>query len=177
MMFKTIKPATFSLAAATFLGALALTASLNPAAAQTDTAAAPAAKPKAHTHKPAAGQTPEEHVEAHLADLKTKLKITDAEAPQWDALATVMRDNAKDAEGRIATRNANTSATTAVDDLKNYAAVAQGHADDVKKMEAAFEALYAVMPDDQKKNADDVFAQHESRGEKHRSHAKKPAAQ
>jgi hypothetical protein len=174
-MLKTIKSATYSLAAATFLGALALTVSLNPAAAQTDTAAAPAAKPKAH--KPAAGQTPEEHVEAHLADLKAKLKITDAEAPQWDALATVMRDNAKEAEERIATRNANTSATTAVDDLKNYAAIAQGHADGVKKMEAAFEALYAVMPDDQKKNADDVFAQHESRGEKHRSHAKKPPTQ
>jgi periplasmic protein CpxP/Spy len=174
MMFKTIKPATFSFAAATLLGALALAAPLTPAMAQTDTAA-PAAAPKSHAHKPAAAQNPEDRVEAHLADLKTKLKITDAEAAQWDALATVMRENAKEAEERVTARNANTSATTAVDDLKTYAAIAQGHADGVKKMETAFEALYAVMPDDQKKNADEVFAKHESRGERHRSHAKKPA--
>jgi hypothetical protein len=170
-MFKPTKTATFSLAAATFLGALALTVPLNPAAAQEQ---APAAASKAHGHK-AAEQNPEERVEAHIADLKAKLKITDAEAPQWDAVANVMRENAKESQARIDARNANTAATTAVDDLKNYAAFAQGHADGLKRMETAFEALYNVMPDDQKKNADLVFAQHEGRSEHGQSHAKKKA--
>jgi hypothetical protein len=53
--------------------------------------------------------------------------------------------------------------------------MAEGHAAGLKKMETAFEALYTVMPDDQKKNADMVFAQHEGRGEQHHTRAKKKA--
>lgn len=38
---------------------------------------------------------PAQHVEGRLAFLKTELKITDAQAPQWDAYAEAMRANAK----------------------------------------------------------------------------------
>ncbi|MEI9985413.1 MAG: Spy/CpxP family protein refolding chaperone [Aliidongia sp.] len=167
MMFNSTKTATFSLAAATVLGALALTVPAMPAAAQDQAA------PKAHAHRGAA-QNPEETVESRIADLKTKLKITDAEATQWNAVADVMRENAKEAQARIEARNAATSGSpTAVDDLKNFAAGAQGHADGLKKMEAAFETLYNAMPDDQKKNADEVFAAHEGRGTRHAAAKKK----
>src|SRR5271165_3193295 len=103
MMFKTTKPATFSLAAATLLGALALAAPLNPAAAQAQPAPAPAATtaPAPHAHHHAA-RTPEEGVEAHIANFKAKLKITDAQSAQWEAVASVMRDNAKEAQARMA---------------------------------------------------------------------------
>jgi hypothetical protein len=38
---------------------------------------------------------PSEHVEGRLAFLKTELKITDAQAPQWNAFADAVRVNAK----------------------------------------------------------------------------------
>ena len=46
---------------------------------------------------------------------------------------------------------------TALDDLKNYQKVTQAHVDGLKNLIASFEALYAAMPDDQKKTADHVF--------------------
>ncbi len=163
MMFNSIKTVTYGITAATFLGAFALA---TPAMAQD---AAPAAK--SHAAKPAKG--PEETVETRIADLKTKLKITEAQSAQWEAVATVMRDNAKEAQARYDEREANGGATTAIDDLKNYAAAAQGHADGLKKMEAAFETLYTAMSDDQKKNADAVFAEHEGRSHHGGGRAKK----
>jgi hypothetical protein len=161
MMFNPTKTVTYGIAAATFLGAFALAV---PAMAQD---AAPAAK--SHAAKPAKG--PEETVETRIADLKTKLKITDAQSSQWEAVAAVMRDNANEAQARYDEREANGGEATAIDDLKHYAAAAQGHADGLKKMEAAFETLYTAMSDDQKKNADAVFAQHEGRGH-HGDHGK-----
>ena len=162
MMFKSIKTVTYGITAATFLGAFALAA---PAMAQD---AAPAAK--SHAAKPAKG--PEETVDTRIADLKAKLKITDAQSAQWEAVANVMRDNAKEAQARYDEREANGGTATAIDDLKHYAAAAQGHADGLKKMEAAFETLYTAMSDDQKKNADAVFAQHEGRGHHGGEHGK-----
>src|SRR5512146_1442378 len=44
---------------------------------------------------------PGERVEARLAFIKTALKITDAQQPQWNAFADVMRKNAKQADERI----------------------------------------------------------------------------
>ena len=38
---------------------------------------------------------PGRHVEGRIAYLKAELKITDAQAPHFDAVANVMRDNAK----------------------------------------------------------------------------------
>ncbi len=160
MMFNPIKTVTYGITAATFLGAFALA---------TPVLAADAA-PKSHAAKP--GQGPEETVETRITDLKTKLKITDAQSSQWEAVANVMRDNAKEAQARYDEREANGGQATAIDDLKHYAAAAQGHADGLKKMEAAFETLYSAMSDDQKKNADMVFAQHEGRG--HRDVSPKP---
>ena len=98
MMLNSTKTVTFGIAAAAFLGAFALT---TPAMAQ-DAPAAPAAK--SHAAKPAKG--PEETVETRIADLKTKLKITDAQSAQWEAVANVMRDNAKEAQTRFDARQA-----------------------------------------------------------------------
>ncbi|WP_374655752.1 Spy/CpxP family protein refolding chaperone [Dongia sp.] len=38
---------------------------------------------------------PAQHIEGRLAFLKTELKITEAQAPQWDAYADALRANAK----------------------------------------------------------------------------------
>ena len=49
---------------------------------------------------------PSERVEARLAYQKTALKITDAQAAQWDAYANVVRKHAQAADQRVQQRRA-----------------------------------------------------------------------
>lgn len=98
-------------------------------------------------------------VEKHIKDLRAKLKITPAEESQWDAVAQAMRDNAAELDGAISKRDAMTDHGTAVDDLKAYGDIVQVHADSIKKLSAVFTSLYDAMPAEQKKLADEVFAQ------------------
>jgi hypothetical protein len=107
-------------------------------------------------------------VEKHIDQLHTTLKITPAQEAQWNEVAATMRQNAKDMDQAIDKRAANAANATAVDDLNAYEAIAQTHADGVKKLATAFSGLYSAMSDDQKKTADEVFA--------HRSHEGKKVA-
>src|ERR1700730_17134749 len=104
-----------------------------------------------------------DHVEARIASLHTQLKITAAQEPQWNAFAQVMRDNAKTMDALIQSRAQNAKTMTAVDDLRAYQGIADAHADGLKKLIPAFEALYLTMPDEQKKNADAAFGQMQRR--------------
>lgn len=161
-MFQIINPAARTIAAATLLSAIALA---NPAAAQSTTptttqpgAGQPTAQPApAKTVGTRARRSPVDRVEARITDLHAKLQITDAQKPQWDALVQVMRDNAKTMETLLKARAQKVSTASAVDDLNSYEALAEAHADGLKKFIPAFEALYASMSDEQKKNADAVF--------------------
>ena len=96
-------------------------------------------------------------VEKHIKELHAKLKITAEEEPQWDAVAKVMHENATQLDEVIDKRKANISTATAIDDLNAYADIAQAHADGVRKLSEAFSPLYASMPENQKKVADEVF--------------------
>jgi len=108
---------------------------------------------------PAAKATPaDDRVEARIKSLHQQLGITAAQEPQWQAVAGVMRDNAKTIGALIEQRQANVKTMTAIDDLNAYAAIADAHAANVKKLIPAFSALYATMSDAQKKNADAVFS-------------------
>jgi hypothetical protein len=98
-------------------------------------------------------------VEKHIRVLHTKLAITAAEEPQWAQVAQTMRDSATELDKAIDKRQAIVASATAPDNLNAYGDIAQAHADGVKKLAAAFSTLYESMPDDQKKIADDVFAQ------------------
>lgn len=98
-----------------------------------------------------------DRVEARIKELQTKLKITPAQQEQWNKVTQAMRDDAKTMEALIKARLENTSAMTAIDDLKSYAAIAEAHADGLKKFIPAFEPLYASMSDAQKKDADTLF--------------------
>jgi hypothetical protein len=77
-----------------------------------------------------------------------------------------MRQNAKDMDQAIGKRAANAATATAVDDLNAYEAIAQIHADGVKKLAAAFSGLYSSMSDDQKKAADEAFGHRGHEGKK-----------
>ena len=144
-------------AAATIFGALLLAAPLF--AAGDDTAAT---KPRsAASHEEMASTTPESpalgSVETHIRDLHQKLKITDAQKTQWDALAQVMRDNAQKMAELEKRRAAEAKSMTAVDVVKSYSEVIDAHEDGMKKFIPAFEDLYNSMSDAQKKTADSLF--------------------
>ncbi len=96
--------------------------------------------------------------EARIKSLHKQLGITAAQEPQWQAVADVMRGNGKAIGALIEQREANAKTMTAIDDLNAYAAIADAHAANVKKLIPAFSALYATMSDAQKKNADAVFS-------------------
>jgi len=104
-------------------------------------------------------------VEKHITEMHATLKITAAEEAQWKEVAETMRANAKDLDRAIDQRDANRGSATAIDDLNAYAAIAQVHADSVKKLANAFSALYTAMSVEQKAAADEAFSQrgHEAR--------------
>jgi hypothetical protein len=96
-------------------------------------------------------------VESRISDLHSRLKITDAQKPQWDAVAQVMRDNAQKMVDLEKQRAANAKSMTAVEVVKSYSEVIDAHEDGMKKFIPAFEELYNSMSDSQKKIADSLF--------------------
>jgi protein CpxP len=101
------------------------------------------------------GQT----VEQRITQLHSELKITPDQETKWNGVAQAMRDNAANMEKLVAEKHQKGPQNmTAVDDLQTYQQFAQQHVDGLKNLTSAFKSLYSAMSDDQKKNADQVFA-------------------
>jgi len=111
-------------------------------------------------------------VEAQIARLHDRLKITPEQQPLFDAVARAMRDNRDSHKGLMQQKQQNEGGMTALEDLRNYAEIAQHHADSVKTLADAFTPFYAALSDDQKKAADELFRQHKRRimGHHHMMH-------
>ena len=91
----------------------------------------------------------------HVRALHDRLRITEAEQPQWDAVAAAMMANARHvAELHAAQVDALPSAPA---ELRHYAAVTQAHAEDAQRLIAPFDQLYAVMSPEQRATADATF--------------------
>jgi protein CpxP len=101
------------------------------------------------------------NVDEWIAYLQERLHITPEETAQWNAVAQVMKDNAESIHRLVQERNQNQKAMDAVDDLRSYEQLTAAQADGIKRLLPAFETLYGSMSDDQKKNADIVFANFE----------------
>jgi hypothetical protein len=98
---------------------------------------------------------PRQNVEANISELHQKLQITAAQEPQFGAVASVMRDNARlEASAPQPAPNA-----TAVDDLRVYIKYSELELAGLKKMLPPLEALYATLSPAQKKAADAIFRQ------------------
>jgi len=95
-------------------------------------------------------------IEGRINDLHSKLKITAPQEEQFGKLAQVMRENSAAMEPLIKARKEK-GAMNAVDDLKSYSEITDAQAAGLKNFIAAFEPLYALMSDDQKKIADKIF--------------------
>jgi hypothetical protein len=98
-----------------------------------------------------------DRAELRIKDMHTRLKITETQEEQWAKVAQAMRDNAKTMDTLTQERAAHAKDVTAVDDLKSYGAIADAHADGIKKLIPPFTDLYAGMSDTQKKEADTLF--------------------
>jgi hypothetical protein len=168
-MIKLFSEKTVALAAfATALGGSMIAFPLvldNPAFALDAKDAGPAHGPWSH-HMPLPG----EMVEARLAYAKTALKITDAQSKQWNAVADVIRKQAKDRDAKIAAMRAKFEA-----DKGHEAEPGPGHEFDmIEGMErrqkmmteraaalgeliAAAKPLYATLSDEQKQMANHLL--------------------
>ncbi|MBB5406121.1 MULTISPECIES: Spy/CpxP family protein refolding chaperone [unclassified Paraburkholderia] len=153
---------------------LATAVSMGGAFAQT---AAPAAAPDTTASASAAKAGHERNVEDRIAYLHSQLKITPAQETQWKAFADVMRSNGETMGQLFEQRKAATN-VSALDDMKQYATIAQAHADGMKKLVDAFDPLYSSLSPEQKKLADATFHQGGPEGHHRGHHGKggKPAA-
>jgi periplasmic protein CpxP/Spy len=144
--------------------------------AQTAPAAAPAAGNAAPAHSLKAGKSATDRTEVRINQLHADLKITPDQEAKWGDVAQAMRDEATQMDELIARRQAQQDMMSAVDDLNNYAELAQAHADGVKKMSAVFAPLYNSMSDEQKKVADETFHPHQHPAKQAMKHSGTKAA-
>jgi periplasmic protein CpxP/Spy len=126
-------------------------------------AAAPLATAHAQTRPtPTAGNPADmkdQGVEQRITQLHAELKIAPDQESKWNSVAQAMRDNAANMEKLVAEKKQTAPQNmTAVDDLQTYQEFAQAHVDGLKNLTSAFKSLYDSMSDQQKKNADQVFA-------------------
>jgi hypothetical protein len=99
-----------------------------------------------------------DHVEGRIAYQKAELAITDAQLPQWNAVAAALRLNAKtmqDGMAKIANDGMPTAAPARSDMMVT---MMSERLDGMKKLGVANKALYAVLTPDQQKTADDMAA-------------------
>ena len=128
------------------------------------------AAPKKSGHMAGAKALTADHVETRIKYLHSSLNITPEQETLWNNVAQVMLDNAKTMEEHIKVRAETAATVTPIDDLKSYSAIADAHADGLKKFIPAFEALYASMSEDQQKNAHKLF--HDRRNPKSKAKSK-----
>lgn len=147
-------PRSLPVSALTTTIALALAILAGPAGA------ASAASPPTDAH--AMTVAAHSSVESRISSLHSRLQITAAQETLWQPVAQVMRDNAGTMDALRQTRLTSIGSMNAVDDLKSYGEVADAHADGIRKLTPAFQALYDTMSEAQKRNADQIF-----RGDNH----------
>jgi predicted lipid-binding transport protein (Tim44 family) len=103
------------------------------------------------------GGMPLKHVEGRLAFLKTELKITPAQEPQWTKFADTVRSTAKTAEGAMPMKQAGAQPSTAPDLLGRYEKALTLRLETVRALKGAFDPLYTSLSDEQKKVADELL--------------------
>lgn len=103
------------------------------------------------------GMMAPERIEGRIAFLRTELKITEAQQPQWAAFAETLRSNAKAmAETRKAMMQPKPQ-LSAPDSVEHEVHMLGERLDGLKATAAATRALYVVLTEAQKKTADELL--------------------
>ena len=103
------------------------------------------------------GMIAADHVEGRIAYRKAELGITDAQLPQWDALATVLRANARVMQDGMAKMMKDGMPTTAPARGEAMVLMMTERLEGMKALVQADEALYAVLSTEQRKSADELM--------------------
>jgi hypothetical protein len=123
-------------------------------------AAGPAAAAPGAARRERAAMTPEQRaqrIENHLTQLRTQLAITPAQTAPWEAFAKVSRDNATELHDRFQQRETQFARISAVENMADYATIAELHATQLRRLATAFQTLYAALSPEQKQSADTAF--------------------
>ena len=94
-----------------------------------------------------------QHLEGRMASVRTKLKLTDEQMPQWNAFADAMRNNARRMIEMHA-KMAPAASLSAPDHLDRMEKMTAGMMAAAQSTKAAFMPLYSVLSAEQKKVAD-----------------------
>lgn len=133
--------------------ALSMSAALSSQAALTQGESSPGAGPRNVMLAQAPVQQPP-NVEANIAELRQRLAITPAQEPQFNALANVMRENARQMASPPPPGNVG-----AVEGLRLAIRYGQQEIDGMRRMLPVLQTLYASLTPAQKQAADAVFRQ------------------
>jgi hypothetical protein len=106
------------------------------------------------------GGDPFQHIEGQIAYYKAELKITDAQAPQWNAFADALRSNATRLRQAVMQGRESQGVVSAPEQMERRIAMLTELREAMQAMLAASRPLYAVLSDEQKKLADDLMAEH-----------------
>ena len=145
-------------------------------AAQGATEAPSAQRPAPRQH---AFRMPSQRVEARLAYLRTALKITDAQQPQWENFANVLRSQARAMDQRFAERRARFEAqrgqarpqANAIERLERMQSRMHERSQRLGEVLNAAKPLYASFSPEQRQIADELLSrQGRGHGRHHRGH-------
>lgn len=102
-----------------------------------------------------------ERIDAHLAYVRAVLRVTDAQAPQWNAFADAARAAAERLRQAYAQAiQAAAQPTTAPAQLERRIALLSAQVEAMRAFAASAEPLYAALSGAQKRTADDLLAEH-----------------
>ncbi len=146
-----------SIAAVSFIVALGASLALSPSILESAFALDAAPGPdRGSLHPGLSGET----ADTRIAALRTALKITGAQSGLWDAVADVMRRQAREQDAMIAAaradRDGEPTAIALLEDRQNLLTREAGAA---AELLAAVRPLYAVFSAEQRRVADEFFAQ------------------
>jgi periplasmic protein CpxP/Spy len=150
------------LAAALLTGVAAVR--MAPALAQPATAPANATAPSPAQHQARPRIMPGQLVEGRIAFLKTELKITPRQEPEWQKVAAAMRQNADALDRGVAEARAHHGRTDVVERMAIRGQFARVRADNDARLLAAFKPLYASLSPAQRQMASALL------GAEHGSH-------
>jgi hypothetical protein len=97
------------------------------------------------------------HVEGRIASLKSDLKITAAQTPQWDRFADALRATARSMNGMYGQMMQAKGTAALPARLEAQAQMISAHLASLKALKDALDPLYASLSDDQKKRADGLM--------------------
>jgi len=109
----------------------------------------------------AAAMQPFRRIEGQLAYFRAELRITDAQGPQWNAFADVVR--AQSERLRAATGAAMAGGPgplPAPQQMERRVALLTAHLEAMRAVSAAAGPLYAALSEEQRRTADELMAEH-----------------